>query len=122
MIRKRDRRFPINLPIVKEIRLLLWGYTRGVSKTRMAEAILIDRVSNTDNWDEVCKDLRQEAAILKIPVEELIKQVLKADKYEELIDVDEIDWSGLLEEGEIELPESEHQQPTTSESTSTVEG
>lgn len=107
MIRKRDRRFPINLPIIKEIRLSLWGYTRGVSKTRMAEAILIDRVSNSDNWNEVCKDLRQEAAILKIPVEELIKQILKADKYDESIDVDDIDWTYMIENGEIELPEPE---------------
>lgn len=107
MIRKRDRRFPINLPIVKEIRLSLWGYTRGVSKTRMAEAILIDRVSNSDNWNEVCKDLRQEAAILKIPVEELIKQILKADKYDESIDVDDIDWTYMIDNGEIELPEPE---------------
>lgn len=58
MARKRDRRFPVNLPIVKEIRLSLWGHTRGVSKTRMAEAILIDKVSNADNWNEVCRDLR----------------------------------------------------------------
>lgn len=107
MIRKRDRRFPVNLPIVKEIRLSLWGHTRGVSKTRMAEAILIDRVSSADNWDEVCKDLWQEAAILKIPVEELIKQILKADKYDESIDVDDVNWSCLIEDGEIELPEDE---------------
>lgn len=104
MVRKRDRRFPVNLPIVKEIRLSLWGHTRGVSKTRMAEAILIDRVSSADNWNEVCKDLRQEAAILKIPVEELVKQVLKADGYDESIDVDGVDWSCLMDNGEIELP------------------
>lgn len=104
MVRKRDRRFPVNLPIVKEIRLSLWGHTRGVSKTRMAEAILIDRVSSADNWNEVCKDLRQEAAILKIPVEELVKQVLKADGYDESIDVEGVDWSCLMDNGEIELP------------------
>ncbi|WP_237996541.1 hypothetical protein [Nostoc sp. UHCC 0870] len=110
MVRKRDRRFPVNLPIVKEIRLSLWGHTRGVSKTRMAEAILIDRVSNADNFSEVCRDLRQEAAILKIPVEELIKQILKADGYDESIDVDGIDWSCLMEDGEIEFPEGENEQ------------
>ncbi|RCJ38688.1 hypothetical protein A6770_39485 [Nostoc minutum NIES-26] len=104
MVRKRDRRFPVNLPIVKEIRLSLWGYTRGVSKTRMAEAILIDRVSSADNWNEVKKDLQQEAAILKIPVEELVKQVLKADGYDESIDVEGVDWSCLMDNGEIDLP------------------
>lgn len=96
MVRKRDRRFPVNLPIIKEIRLSLWGHTRGVSKTRMAEAILIDRVSNADNWDEVCKDLKQEAAIRKMTPEELIKEILKADGYEESIDVDRIHWTSLL--------------------------
>lgn len=109
MVRKRDRRFPVNLPIVKEIRLSLWGHTRGVSKTRMAEAILIDRVSNADNWKEVCKDLRQEASILKIPVEELIQQILKADGYDESIDVDGVDWSCLMNNCEVELPESENE-------------
>lgn len=98
--RKRDRRFPVNLPIVKEIRLSLWGHTRGVSKTRMAEAILIDRVSNADNWIEVCRDLRTEAAIRKIPVEELIQEILQSDGYEESIELDGVDWSCLLDDEE----------------------
>jgi hypothetical protein len=76
----------------------------------MAEAILIDRVSDADNWDEVCKDLRQEAAILKIPVEELIQQILKADGYDESIDVDGVDWSCLMDNGEPELPGAENEQ------------
>ena len=100
MVRKRDRRFPVNLPIVKEIRLSLWAHTRGVSKTRMAEAILIDKVSNADNWNEVCRDLWQEAAIRKIPVEELIKEILQSDGYEESIELDGVDWSCLLDSEE----------------------
>lgn len=100
MVRKRDRRFPINLPIVKEIRLSLWGHTRGVSKTRMAEAILIEKVSNADNWNEVCRDLRQEAAVRKISVEELIKEVLQSDGYEESIELDGVDWNCLLDDQE----------------------
>ncbi len=109
MVRKRDRRFPVNLPIVKEIRLSLWGHTRGVSKTRMAEAILIDRVSNADNWSEVCKDLQQEAAIRKVPVEELIKEILKADGYEESIDVEGVDWLCLLDNKEPEIEQEEEE-------------
>lgn len=72
----------------------------------MAEAILIDRVSNSANWDEVCKDLRQEAAIRKISVEELIKEILKADGYQDSIDVDDIDWSCLLENTDPDIEES----------------
>ncbi|MEC4815706.1 MAG: hypothetical protein SAK29_20885 [Scytonema sp. PMC 1069.18] len=113
MVKKRDRRFPVNLPIVKEIRLSLWGHTRGVSKTRMAEAILIDRVSNADNWNEVCKDLRQEAAIRQITVEELIKEILKADGYEDSIDIDNVDWSCLLNNQEPEIQETEEEESDT---------
>ncbi len=76
----------------------------------MAEAILIDRVSNADNWDEVCKDLRQEAAIRKIPVEELIKEILKADGYQESVDVDNVDWSCLVENTEPDLEEKKDQE------------
>ncbi|MDF5728916.1 MAG: hypothetical protein PUP92_13040 [Rhizonema sp. PD38] len=109
-IKKRDRRFPVSLPIVKEIRLSLWGYTSGVSKTRMAEAILIDRVSNADNWALVCRDLLQEAAIRKIPVEELIKSVLKADGYEDSIDLEGVNWSCLLDGKDPQLEETSDEQ------------
>lgn len=78
----------------------MWGHTRGVSKTRMAEAILIEKVSNADNWNEVCRDLRQEAAVRKISVEELIKEVLQSDGYEESIELDSVDWSCLLDDQE----------------------
>lgn len=96
-IRKRDRRFPVNLPIIKEMRLSLWGHTRGVSKTRMAEAILIERLSDGDSWNDVCQDLRTEAAIRNVPVEELIKEILASDGYDESIDMEEVDWSCLLD-------------------------
>lgn len=105
MARKRDRRFPVNLPIVKEIRLSLWGHTRGVSKTRMAEAILIEKVSSSDNWNEVCRDLRQEAAVRKISVDELIKEVLQSDGYEESIELDGVDWTCLLDNEDPLIPE-----------------
>lgn len=95
-MKTRDRRFPVNFPITTEIRLSLWAHTRGVSKTRMAEAIITDRVSNKDNWDAVCKDLRQEAAIRQTTPEELIREVLKSDRYDEHIDIDKVDWSCLL--------------------------
>jgi len=76
----------------------------------MAEAILIDRVSNADNWNEVCRDLQQEAAIRKIPVEELIKEVLKADGYEESIDLEGVNWNCLLDGKEPLLEETQEDQ------------
>lgn len=92
---------------MKEVRLSLWAHTRGKSKTRMAEDILIDRVSKSENWDEVCRDLRVEAAIRKIPVEELIKEVLRGDGFEGDVELDDVDWNCLLDDEEMELDESE---------------
>ena len=105
--KKRDRRFPVALPIAKEIRLSLWAFTRGVSKTRMAEAILIDRVSNAANWSEVCKDLKIEAEVRQIPVEDLIKEVLRGDGFEGDVSIDKVNWGVLLDNEEPDLEDSE---------------
>ncbi len=106
MANKRDRRFSVNLPLVKEIRLILWGHTRGVSKTRMAEAILIDRVSNDGNWEEVCQDLRQEAAINQRTVKELITDILTNNGLNDVFEVDGVDWDNFLVD-ESALPSDE---------------
>ncbi|WGV29205.1 hypothetical protein [Halotia branconii] len=106
MANKRDRRFSVNLPLVKEIRLILWGHTRGVSKTRMAEAILIDRVSNDGNWEEVCQDLRQEAAINQRTVKELITDILTNNGLDDVFEVDAVDWDNFLVD-ESALPPDE---------------
>lgn len=78
----------------------------------MAEAIIIDRVSNSDNWDEVCRDLRQEAAIKNVPPDQLIREILK-DDYGDVFDMDEVDWGCLLDGGEPEIhpKEQEEEQP-----------
>lgn len=94
--KSRDRRFSLNIPLVKEIRLILWGHTRGVSKTRMAEAIIIDRVSSDGNWREVCQDLRQEADINHIPVTQLIADILKDNGLKDVFDVENVDWEKFL--------------------------
>ena len=96
MADKRDRRFSVNLPLVKEIRLILWGHTRGVSKTRMAEAILIDRVSSDGNWREVCQDLKQEAAINHSTVSELVADILKNNGLKDVFDIETVDWETFL--------------------------
>lgn len=108
--KSRDRRFPISLPLVKEIRLSLWAHTRGVSKTRMAEAILIDRVSAGCNWDEVCRDLKQEAAIRQLPVDNLIKEILMGDKFDEYVEMEGVDWGCLLDGKEPEISETTEQE------------
>ena len=96
MADKRDRRFSVNLPLAKEIRLILWGHTRGVSKTRMAEAILIDRVSSDGNWREVCQDLKQEAAINHSTVSELVADILKNNGLKDVFDIETVDWETSL--------------------------
>ncbi|MCC5633805.1 hypothetical protein LC613_41030 [Nostoc sphaeroides CHAB 2801] len=106
MADKRDRRFSVNLPLVKEIRLILWGHTRGVSKTRMAEAILIDRVSSDGNWREVCQDLKQEAAINNSTVSELVADILKNNGLKDVFDIETVDWETFLVD-ESALPPQE---------------
>lgn len=93
---KRQRRFSVSMPLIKEIRLALWAHTRGVSKTRMAEAILVDRVSSEGNWNEVCQDLRQEAAINQLELNDLIKEILKSNGYGDVVELDNINWTEFL--------------------------
>ena len=93
--KQQRRRIAIELPLVKEIRLYLWAKARGLSKTEMVERIVIDRVSNADNWAEVIRDLRQDAAIQRKDLKEYVADLLR-DEFDFLA-VDEIDWSPLLE-------------------------
>lgn len=100
MAAKDDRkRIAIDIPLVKQIRLFLWAASRGTSKTDMAGRIVIDRVSNADNWNEVIRDLRQEAAIAQMPMTSYIANLLRGEFKE--LDVDNIDWSPLIESDAI---------------------
>lgn len=91
---KARRRISIEIPLVKEIRLFLWGKARGLTKTEMAERIVIDRVSVSDNWDEAIKDLRQEAAIAEMTLSAYVVELLK-EEFD--LPVDRIDWSPIIE-------------------------
>lgn len=89
------KRIAIDIPLVKQIRLYLWAASRGTTKTDMAGRIVIDRVSNVDNWNEVIRDLRQEAAIAQMPITEYVASLLRGEFKD--LDVDNIDWTPLLE-------------------------
>lgn len=110
MKRKRDRRFSVNLPLLKEVRLSLFGHAYNESKTGMAERIIIEKVSGTCDWGEIQKELRQEAALLGIPVEQLIREVLEADGYGTIIDLDGVDLTVLLDDEESGEYEDEYEE------------
>ena len=88
------QRLTISIPLVKKIRLFLWGKMRDLTTTEMAERILIDRVSNPDNWDEAVKDMQQEAAIAQKPLHDYVKDLLR-EEFKDL-PVDSIDWAPLI--------------------------
>lgn len=94
------KRIQADIPMVKKIRLYLWGVARGLTKTEMAERILIDRVSNVDNWQEVVRDLKIEAAIAQIPLQEYVCQLLSKDNEFSTLPLEDIDWLPLLQSGE----------------------
>ena len=94
------KRIQADIPMVKKIRLYLWGVARGLTKTEMAERILIDRVSNVDNWQEVIKDLKIEAAIAQMPLQEFVCQLLSKDNEFSTLPLQDIDWLPLLQSEE----------------------
>lgn len=100
MADNKRRRISIEIPLVKEIRLFLWAQARGLTKTEMAERIVIDRVSNPDNWDEAVKDLKQEAAIAQMPLSQYVATLLKSE-FE--LPTEDIDWTPLLQSSEQTL-------------------
>ena len=94
------KRIQADIPMVKKIRLYLWGAARGLTKTEMAERILIDRVSNVDNWQEVVRDLKIEAAIARMPLQEFVCQLLSKDNEFSALPLQDIDWLPLLQSEE----------------------
>lgn len=96
--RKRARRFSVGLTLVKEIRLTLFGLAHGTSKTGVAEQILDRAMSNNFDWKEVQRELKQEAALRGISLEELVKQRLKEDGFGKVINLDEVDLLAIFDE------------------------
>lgn len=94
----RNRRFSVSVPLLPEVRLALFALARGQSKTRMAEQIVIEKVMGSLNWQTIQKELRQEAALRRITVEELVKERLKQDGFDQILELDEIDWGEILGE------------------------
>ena len=88
-------RVGIQITQVNEVRLALWGRSRGTTKTDMAGRIIADRVNAVENWDEVIRNLRVEAAMAKMPLQDYVVSILKEDFPD--LDVEAIDWTPLLE-------------------------
>jgi len=89
------QRITLSIPLAKRIRLFLLGRTIDLTTTEMAERILIDAVSNPDNWDEALKDMQQEAAIAQKPLQDYVKDLLR-EEFKDL-PVDSIDWAPILD-------------------------
>ena len=88
-------RVGIQITQVNEVRLALWGRSRGTTKTDMGGRIIADRVNAVENWDEVIRNLRIEAAIAQMSLQDYVAAVLR-EEFPDL-DVDAIDWTPLLE-------------------------
>jgi hypothetical protein len=94
----RNRRFSMSVPLLPEVRLALFGLARGQSKTGMAEQIVIEKVMGALNWQTILGELRQEAALRRVSVEDLVKERLRQDGFDSVLDLDEIDWSEILDD------------------------
>lgn len=64
----------------------------------MAQILINKALSNPQNWREVQKELKQTAALLGISVEELIRQRLEEDKFEDIENLEQIDLRILLDD------------------------
>lgn len=66
---------------------------------------MIDRVSARCNWDEVCRDLKQEAALHNLTASALIAEILATENLD--IALDTVDWSALISGEDPDIEESE---------------
>lgn len=96
--KRRDNRMLFNGTLLKRVRLSLFALVNGTTRTAMAQIIINRALSNPQTWKEVQKELKQEAALRGISVEEFIRQRLKEDKFDEIENLDEIDLRILLDE------------------------
>lgn len=90
---KRNHRFQISLPIVKDLWLALLAHFKGVRKSQLAEQIIIDEVSSASGWESVLSDLSQEARLRGVSVDQLMAEVVSREKPD--INIDSIDWTAL---------------------------
>lgn len=97
-----NRRFPIGLSFMLDIRLSLFAYIHRQTRTNLAERYVVDRLVNDGGWDEVQALLKQEAALKGLAVEDLLKAILEKDPW--IVDQldEDADLSVLLDD----LPEN----------------
>jgi hypothetical protein len=98
MSRRKKRRFPIGLALVPDIRLSIFSQVVGPNRTVLVEQWVTERLTQGQCWDEIKSMLRQEAALLQIPVEQHIREILQNDGFESDLELENIDLSVLLDE------------------------
>lgn len=104
--RSSNRRYPIGLPLILDIRLSLFSRALGRTRTNLSEEFVADRLTENCDWKEIQKLLRQEAELRGIDLDELLRQTLEGDGFREQIDLENADLSILLDDVGIH-PESE---------------
>lgn len=104
--RSSNRRYPIGLPLILDIRLSLFSRALGRTRTNLSEEFVADRLTENCDWREIQKLLRQEAELRGIDLNDLLRETLATDGFTDQIDLENADLSILLDELGI-YPESE---------------
>lgn len=74
MAQRKKRRFPIGMALIPDIRLSLFSRVLGANRTVLAEQWVTEKLTQNQGWEEVTLMLRQEAALLQMPLEQLIRE------------------------------------------------
>lgn len=96
--RSSNRRFPIGLPLVLDIRLSFYSRALGRTRTNLSEEFVADRLTEDCDWKEIQKLLRQEAELRGVDVADLLRETLREDGFGEQINLDKVDLSILLDD------------------------
>lgn len=112
MTKNRSKRIPVSLPLLKRIRLALAAEISGITRTAMAEAIVNKALSNPQDWKEIQKEVIQTALVQGVSIENFVREVLKANGFEDEIDLEALDprilfdafFESALNENEENLP------------------
>lgn len=96
--RSSNRRYPIGLPLVLDVRLSLFSKALGRTRTNLSEEFVADRLTGNNDWKEIQKILRQEAELRGMDINELLRETLEEDGFGEQIDLENIDLSILLDD------------------------
>ena len=98
MVKRKKRRFPIGLGLVPDIRLSLFSRVLSSNRTGLAEQWVTERLTEGQSWSEIKCMLKQEAALLQMPLEQLIREILTEDGFQNEFDLENVDLSVVLED------------------------